>query len=111
MEPEDSLPCSHKPATRPYPESAESIDPYLPKVHLNVILPPTPRSSHFISPKNNNISDITVVPALHSKHNSSGVYITSVFLEGRIVLNNLCQFHHQTRSDILLVPLSLARKC
>jgi hypothetical protein len=42
MEPEGSLPCSQKPATGPYPEAAESsrpIDPYLPKVHLNVILP------------------------------------------------------------------------
>jgi hypothetical protein len=48
MEPEGSLPCSQKPATEPYPEPAESsspIDPYLPKVHLNVIHPPTPRFS------------------------------------------------------------------
>jgi hypothetical protein len=46
IEPEGSLPCLHKSATGPYPESAESSspnDPYLPKVHLNVILPPTPR--------------------------------------------------------------------
>jgi hypothetical protein len=45
MEPEGSLPCLQKPATGPYPEKVEyncPIDPYLPKVHLNVILPPTP---------------------------------------------------------------------
>jgi len=39
--------CSQKPATGPYPEPAESssIDLHLPKVHLNIIFPPTPRSS------------------------------------------------------------------
>jgi len=48
IEPEGSLPRSQKPATGPYPNPAESfrsIDPYLPKIHLNVALPPTPRSS------------------------------------------------------------------
>jgi hypothetical protein len=50
MEPEGSSPCSQKFAIGPYPEPAKSnlsIDPYLPKVHLNVILPPTPRSSQW----------------------------------------------------------------
>jgi hypothetical protein len=32
MEPEGSLPCSQKPTIGPYPEPAESIDPYVPKV-------------------------------------------------------------------------------
>jgi hypothetical protein len=48
MEPEGSSPCSQKPAIGPYPEPAESSSPtdlHLPNVHLNVILPPTPRSS------------------------------------------------------------------
>jgi hypothetical protein len=37
-------------ATGPYPEPAESSspnEPYVPKVHLNVILPPTPSSSQW----------------------------------------------------------------
>jgi hypothetical protein len=53
MEPEGSVPCSQKPATGPYPDPAESIrpiNPYLLKVHLNVILPPTPRSSKWSLP-------------------------------------------------------------
>jgi hypothetical protein len=45
---QDSLPYSQKPAKGPHPEPAESGSPclntYLRKVHLNVILPPTPRS-------------------------------------------------------------------
>jgi hypothetical protein len=44
MEPEGSLPCSHKPATGPQLNPVRPTDPYFPKVHLNVILPPTPRS-------------------------------------------------------------------
>jgi hypothetical protein len=61
MEPEGSLPCSQKPATGPYPELAESscpIYPYLPKAQLNVILPPTPRSSRWslaFGPPNQNM--------------------------------------------------------
>jgi len=50
MEPEGSLPYPQKPTTRPYPEPAESsspIDFYLPKVRLNIILPPTPRSTQW----------------------------------------------------------------
>jgi hypothetical protein len=46
MEAEGSLPCSQKLATAPYPEPTESsypIDPYFPKLNLNVILPPTPQ--------------------------------------------------------------------
>jgi hypothetical protein len=43
MEPEVSLPCSNKPTTGPYPEPAKSslhIEPYLQKVHLNIIFLP-----------------------------------------------------------------------
>jgi hypothetical protein len=32
------------------PNSVRPIDPYLPKVHFNVILPPTPRSSQWFLP-------------------------------------------------------------
>jgi hypothetical protein len=53
MEPEGSLPCSQNPATGPYPEPAESSSPHrslLSKVHLNVILSPTLRSSQWSCP-------------------------------------------------------------
>jgi len=53
MEPEGSLRSSRKAATERYPEltdPARPIDPCLPKVHLNVILPPTPRSSQWSLP-------------------------------------------------------------
>jgi len=48
QEPEDSLPCSQKPTIGPYPYPAESSSPHRflsSKVHLNVILSATPRSS------------------------------------------------------------------
>jgi len=45
------------------------IDPYLPKVHLNVILPPTPRSSHwslpFGPPNENTVHTSTLPHACH----------------------------------------------
>jgi hypothetical protein len=53
VEPEGSLPCSQKSATGPYPEPGEScspINPNLPKVQLNVIVLPTPRSSQWSLP-------------------------------------------------------------
>jgi hypothetical protein len=46
MEPEGLLQCSQKPALDPILRQSNpvrTIDPYLPKVHLNVILPPTSR--------------------------------------------------------------------
>jgi hypothetical protein len=41
------------------------IDPYLPNVHLNVILPPTPRSSQWFlafGPPNQNSVNISLLP-------------------------------------------------
>jgi hypothetical protein len=47
-EPEGLLPCSHQPSAFPYPEPDQSSPP-LPtdffKIHLNIILPSTTRSS------------------------------------------------------------------
>jgi hypothetical protein len=72
MEPEGSLPCSQKPATGPYlsqPFPFRPIDPCLPKVHLNVILPPTPRSSQwsltFGPPNQNPVNTSPLHPACH----------------------------------------------
>jgi hypothetical protein len=47
------------------------IDPYLPKVHLNVILPPTPRSSQWsvpFGPANEN--PVNTSPLPHARHMS-----------------------------------------
>jgi hypothetical protein len=52
VEPEGSLPCSKIPPLDPILSQTNPfrpIDPYLPKIHLNVILPPTPRSSQWFS--------------------------------------------------------------
>jgi hypothetical protein len=53
MEPEGLSPCSQELATCPYPEPNES-NPHpqtlFPKIHLNVILPSTPRSSQWSPP-------------------------------------------------------------
>jgi hypothetical protein len=47
MEPEGSLPSSQEPSTGPYPEPDQSspYHPILSNIHLNIILPPTSRSS------------------------------------------------------------------
>jgi hypothetical protein len=48
------------------------IDPYVPKVHLNVILPPTPRSSQWslaFVPTNKNPANTSLLP--HACHMSS----------------------------------------
>ena len=53
MEPEGSLPRSQVPATCPYPELARS-NPYptshILKIHLNIVLPPTPGSPKWFLP-------------------------------------------------------------
>jgi hypothetical protein len=43
MEPEDSLPCSHKPATGPYPEPAASSSPHFPLLRSCQRISPGPR--------------------------------------------------------------------
>jgi hypothetical protein len=75
MESKVSLPCSHKPTTGSYPQPAESsspIDSCLPKVHLNVILPPTPMSSQWclaFGPPNQNPVNTSPLPrACHMTH-------------------------------------------
>jgi hypothetical protein len=72
MEPEGSLPCSQKLATGPCPEPAESSSPhhpYIPKFHLNVILPLMPRSSQwslpFGPPNQNPVNTSPLPPASH----------------------------------------------
>jgi hypothetical protein len=73
-EPEGSSPCSHVPATGPYPEPAESSSPhrFLSKVHFNVILTPTPRSSQWslaFGPPNQ--TPVNTSPLTHACHMSS----------------------------------------
>jgi hypothetical protein len=71
MKPKGSSLCSQNPATGPYPEPVESIrliDHYLPKVHLNVILSTTPRSSQssltFGPPNQNSVN--TTPPSMRA---------------------------------------------
>jgi hypothetical protein len=47
MEPEDSLPCTEDTATFPYPEPEQSNlrPPIMFKIHVNIILPSTPRTT------------------------------------------------------------------
>jgi hypothetical protein len=74
MEPEGSLPCPHKPTTGLYLSQLTPvlpIDPYLPKVHLNINLPPTSRSSQWslpFGPPNQNPVNISTLP--HACHMS-----------------------------------------
>jgi hypothetical protein len=74
MEPKGSSPCSQKPDIGPYPEQlnpVRPIGPYLPKVQINVILPPTPKSSQwsltFGLPNQN---PLNTSPFLHAFHMS-----------------------------------------
>jgi hypothetical protein len=67
MDPEGSLPCTRSPPLDPILSQlnpARRIDPYLPKVHLIVILPPTPTSSQWslaFGPPNQN--PVTPLPS------------------------------------------------
>jgi hypothetical protein len=75
MDPTGSLPCSQKSATGRYPESDESnphSKPDFPKVHSNIMLPSTPRSSDWslpFRPSNQNcvrISQLPYAPSISS---------------------------------------------
>jgi hypothetical protein len=75
METEGSLPCSHNPATEPILSQLSPvrlIDPYLPKVHLKIILLPTPRSSQWslaFGPPNQNTINTSPLPHVcHMSH-------------------------------------------
>jgi len=110
MEPERSLSCSQKPAIRPYPKPAKSsspIDPYLPKVHLNVILPPTPRSSQWslpFGPPNQN--PVNTSPLSHACQISHPPHPPWFNHPNNIRLNNtdwsssLCSFLHDPSSSL-----------
>jgi hypothetical protein len=72
MELQGSLPCSHTPPLDPILSQSNPvrpIDPYLPKVHLKVILSPTPRSSNWslaFGPPNQNATNTSPLP--HACH-------------------------------------------
>jgi hypothetical protein len=69
MESEGSLPYSQKPATGPYP--GIQFVPLIPKVHLNVILLPTPRSSQWSLPFGSpNQNPVNTSPLPHTCHMS-----------------------------------------
>jgi hypothetical protein len=69
MDPEGSLSYSKQPATGPYPKPDESIPHsphYFSKIHANIILPSTPRSSGLPLPFK--FSDQNVVRISHLSH-------------------------------------------
>jgi hypothetical protein len=74
MEPQASLPCSQSSPLDPILSQPNPVRPtnrYLHKVHLNVILPPTPRSSQWsltFGPPNQNPLNISPLP--HACHMS-----------------------------------------
>jgi hypothetical protein len=74
MNPEGSLPCSQNPPLDPILSQlnpVRSIDPYLPKVHLNVILPLKPWSSQWsltFGPPNQNLVNTSPMRATCSAH-------------------------------------------
>jgi hypothetical protein len=79
MEPEGSLPWSQRaPPLDPIlsqPNPVRPIDPYFPKVYLNVILPPTPRSTQwpltFGTPNQN---PVNTPPLPHACHMSRSLH-------------------------------------
>jgi len=50
MEPEGSLPCSEERAIGPYSDPDRTFSPCFSKIHYNIILPSTPRSSRGLFP-------------------------------------------------------------
>jgi hypothetical protein len=111
-EPEGPLPSSQKPPLDPVLSQLNPIrpiDPYLPKVHLNVILPPTPRSSQWsltLGPSNQN--PVNASPLPHASHMSRPPHPPWLNLdliifceEYRLWISSLWNFLHDPSTSLL----------
>jgi hypothetical protein len=90
------------------PIPVRPTDPYLPKVHLNIILPPTPRSSQWslaFGPPNQN--HVSTSPLPHAWHMSSPPhppwfnYPNNIRRRYRSWSSSLCNFLHDPSSSLL----------